>query len=163
MHAGRCRTSLAWLPLVAASLAGCADVTGKWTSTGLEPRMASDQFVFLRPKTFKGDFIRAVLDLREDKTYTAEVYYASDRSFTNGGWSVLGDKLRLVDNDYGTFNYPFDLDRDGRTMEILQAIKGTDVRLVMQREGPYIPLPDLPKFKKDKPKTQREYPVNVHR
>jgi len=24
-------------------------------------------------------------------------------------------------------------------------------------------LPDLPKFKKDKPKTQREYPVNVHR
>lgn len=149
--------------LLCATLAGCADITGKWDSAGLEPQMASDQFVFLRPKGFQGDFIRASLDLREDKTYTAEVYYASDMSFSNGGWSLIANRLRLVDNKYGTFTYPVELDRDGRDMAILQPIKGTDVRLHMRRQRPLLPLPDWPRSGERKPGTERKYPTGVHR
>jgi len=129
--------------LVSLAAAGCADVTGKWTSVALEPRMASDQFVLLRAKGYKGEFLRATLDLREDKTYVAEVFYASDMSFSNGGWSLLGDRLRLVDNKYGTFAYKVDVAPGGRTMAIVQPIKGTDVRLTLRRERPLLPLPEL--------------------
>lgn len=125
--------------LAVMAVTGCADVQGKWVSVALEPRMASDQFVLLRPRGYEGDFLRATLDLREDKTYTAEVFYAGDMGFSNGGWSVLGDRLRLVDNKYGTHTYRIDVHAGGRTMSIIQPIKGTDVRLVMRREQALLP------------------------
>ena len=127
--------------ILVALLPGCADLSGKWTSVALDPEMARDQFLLLRPRGYRGDFLRAVINLRTDETYTAEVYYAGDLSFSSGGWSVLGDRLRLMDSEYGAHAYRIQVARDGGTLEIIQPIKGTDVRLIMRREKPLIPLP----------------------
>jgi hypothetical protein len=132
-----------WLAFASLLLAGCGDVTGKWSSVGLEPRMASDQFRLLRKEQPRGEFLRASFNLREDQTYTAEVYYVGDLGFSNGGWRQLGDRLRFVDNKYGTFSYRYQLSRDGRSLEIIQPIKGTDVRLTLRKQEPLLKLPRL--------------------
>lgn len=124
---------------------GCADLTGTWVSQGLDPQMARDQFRLLRAGGHQGDFLRAKLDLREDKTYVAEVYYATDMSFSNGGWQLVGDRLRLIDNKFGTQTVQVKVSRDGTRMDIIQPIKGTDVRLLMRKEDSRFSVPLLNK------------------
>ncbi len=133
---GRGAALLLVMPML---LTGCADLRGKWVSQSLTPAMARDQFRFLRPSDFEGDFIRASFDLRGDGTYAAQTYYARGMGFSSGAWSLIGDRLIFRDNQYGTYSYRIHLSRDGDQLIIMQPIKGTDVELLLNRRDALVP------------------------
>ena len=114
-------------------LAGCANIEGKWVSQTLDPTMARDQFRFLRPSDFRGDFITASFDLREDGTFSAQTYYSPGMGFSSGAWNLIANRLTFRDNQYGAYTYRIKLSRDRKTMTIFQLIKGTDVKLILRR------------------------------
>ena len=74
----------AWLLSLPLFLTGCANIQGSWISQSLNPEMARDQFKFLRPTDFAGEFIRASFSLRGDNTFAAQSYYSGGMGFQFG-------------------------------------------------------------------------------
>ncbi len=131
------RTGVAVAALLAAGVlaGGCSrSIAGTWESQSIEPAMARDQFKFLRPTGFAGEFVKASIELQKDEDYTADVYYAGSMDTSTGTWTFEDDRLRLVDNTYGAYAYSVELTDLGRTLILTQPIKGTDVKVWLKRK-----------------------------
>ncbi len=122
-----------WLPIVAVIVPGCATLVGNWESTSLSPEMARDQFRLIRSDNAAGEFIRARVTFDKDDRYVAEVYHQGGNTLTRGTWEYSNDRLTLNDDEFGEHTYVADLAGDGKTLRIVQEIKGTDVVLTMTR------------------------------
>ena len=124
-----------FLGLAAASLMiGCGErVDGEWMSQSVTPAMARDQLKFLRPANFNGEFVKATIELKKDKKYIAEVYYAGELGYSSGTWMYDSGRINFLDDKYGSHVYRAELARAGRELKIITTIKGTDVVLSMRR------------------------------
>jgi hypothetical protein len=115
-------------------LTGCSKgVQGEWMSEGVTPAMARDQFKFLRPADFEGEFVKATLELRKDKKYKAEVYYAGELGYSSGTWMYDADRINFLDDQFGAHAYEAELTNGGKNLKIIKEIKGTNVKLHMRR------------------------------
>ena len=123
-----------WLSMVAVlAVSGCATLVGNWESTSVSPEMARDQFRLIRSTNATGEFIQAKVTFNKDGRYVAEVFHAGGNSLTRGAWKYLDGQLTLNDNEFGEHSYVADLVGNGKTLQIVQPIKGTDVVLTMTR------------------------------
>ncbi len=115
-------------------VAGCATVAGNWESESLYPEMARDQFQLFRSDGGGGEFIRAKITLSQDKTYLAEVYYTAGNDLCRGTWAYGEGRLTMSDEKYGTHSYTAKLSGDGKSLKLIQPIKGSDVVLTLARD-----------------------------
>ena len=115
-------------------VAGCATVAGKWESQSLYPEMARDQFQLFKSDGGSGEFIRAKVTLNQDKTYLAEVYYTAGNDLCRGTWEYGEGRLTMSDEKYGTHSYTAKLSGDGKSLKLIQSIKGSDVVLTLARD-----------------------------
>ena len=123
-----------WLSMVPVlALSGCATLAGHWESTSISPEMARDQFQLIRSTNATGEFIQAKVTLNKDGRYVAEVSHAGGNSLTRGAWEYSIGRLMLNDDKFGEHSYAADLAGNGKTLQIVQTIKGTDVVLTMTR------------------------------
>ncbi len=123
-----------WLSMVAVlAVSGCATLVGDWESTSVSPEMARDQFQLIRSNNATEEFIQAKVTFNEDGKYVAEVFHAGGNSLTRGDWEYLDGRLTLNDSKFGEHSYVADLAGNGKTLQIVQPIKGTDVVLTMTR------------------------------
>ncbi len=123
-----------WLSMVAVLAAsGCATLVGNWESTSVSPEMARDQFQLIRSTNATGEFIQAKVSFNKDGRYLAEVFHAGGNSLTRGNWDYSNGRLTLEDNKFGEHSFEADLAGNGKTLQIVQPIKGTDVVLTMTR------------------------------
>ena len=115
-------------------LAGCSQgPAGNWQTQSVSPAMARDQIRFLRSSEYEGNFVKATIDLKKDRNYVAEVYYAGDMEVSTGTWMYDAGRLSLLDNKYGNHVYTAEIADGGKTLKIIQPIKGTNVVLQMSR------------------------------
>ena len=115
-------------------VAGCATVVGKWESESLYPEMARDQFQLFKSDGDSGDFIRAKVTFKQDKTYLAEVYYTTGNELYRGNWEYdEGRRLTMNDEKYGTHSYSAKLSGDGKSLKLTRRIKGSNVVLTLAR------------------------------
>ena len=123
-----------WLSIViTVAASGCATLQGDWESTSVAPEMARDQFRLIRADNATGEFIQAKVSFNKDGRYVAEVFHAGGNSLTRGNWDYSNGRLTLDDNRFGEHSYEADLAGNGKTLQIVQPIKGTDVALTMTR------------------------------
>lgn len=115
-------------------VSGCSQgVVGEWMSEGVTPTMARDQFKFLRPANFEGEFVKATIELRKDKKYKAEVYYAGELGYSSGTWMYDAGRINFLDDQFGAHTYNAELAGGGKSLTIITTIKGTNVKLHMRR------------------------------
>ena len=123
-----------WVSMVAVlAVSGCATLVGHWESTSVVPEMARDQFQLIRSNNATGEFMQAKMAFTEDGRYVAEAFHAGGNSLNRGSWKYLDGQLTLSDNEFGEHVYAVDLAGNGKTLQIVQPIKGTDVVLTMTR------------------------------
>ena len=128
------RLRFRWLSMVSVlALSGCATLVGNWESTSVSPEMARDQFQLIRSTNATGEFMQAKVTFNKDGRYVAEVFHEGGNSLTRGDWEYLNGRLTLNDNEFGEHSYAADLAGNGKTLQIVQPIKGTDVVLTMTR------------------------------
>ena len=113
---------------------GCVNLTGRWTGDSLKPEMARDQFKLLRPAEQPGKFVSADLRLQQDGTYTAELNYDGKVERYMGTWKY-DDKGFLNLNDTHGNSYGYAVRKvDDQTLELIKAIKGSDVTLKLKKQ-----------------------------
>ncbi len=114
-------------------VAGCATVVGKWESESLYPEMARDQFQVFKSDGDRGDFIRAKVTFKQDKTYLAEVYYTAGNDLCRGTWEYDAGRLTMSDEEHGRYSYTASLSGDGKSLKLTRRIKGSNVVLTLAR------------------------------
>lgn len=119
----------AWL----AGASGCS-IAGHWMGSSLKPEMARDQFPFLQLTDPPAKFVSTDLRLQQDGSYTAETNYGGQIHHSTGTWKYDNKGfLNFTDNEGNTFGYGM-RKLDEQTIEIVRAIKGTDVTLTLKKQ-----------------------------
>ena len=113
---------------------GCG-LTGQWASTSLEPEIARDEFRLFDSMRDGREFTKATVDLHDDGTYSAEVYYGEKIEQSTGTWESAGRKLTFVDSRGRSQTYEYTLSGDHKKLTIVREIEGTDVVLELKRQS----------------------------
>lgn len=120
--------------MVLAGSTGCVSLAGRWTGDTLKPEMAREQFKLLRPAEEPGKFVSADLRLQPDGSFTAEVNYDGKLEQHMGTWKY-DDKGFLNLNDKKGNSYGYAAKKvDDQTLQLIKAIKGTDVTLTLKKQ-----------------------------
>lgn len=119
--------------LLAPVLAGCG-VTGSWSSVSLEPEIARDEFGMIGPAPLGKEFTRARVTLRDDGTYSADVYYGQHLRQSAGRWEKRPDGLTFVSDEGDSATYRTKLSSNHKKLWLIRRIEGTDVKLGLRRE-----------------------------
>jgi hypothetical protein len=118
--------------LLLGTLSACGgSVKGRWVGSEVKPEMARDQFRFLAPPTQPGRFVSADVRLQKDGTFNSSAIYDSEVKTVTGTWALKDDVLTFRDQVGNSWIYG--VRKDGDEMELVQGIKGTDVRLTLEK------------------------------
>jgi len=122
--------ALLWLT----SATGCS-IAGRWVGSELKPDMARDQFPFMQSSTPPAKFVSTDLRLQQDGSYTADTNYGGTMHNSTGTWKHDANKgfITFTDKEGNTFGYGV-RKPDEQTLEIVRAIKGTDVTLTLKKQ-----------------------------
>ena len=124
---------LGFLGLLVVACPGCATLNGRWSGGDVTPAMARDQFDLFRPQANKASFVSAEIRLQQDGTFTAEIKYGNDLVRATGTWKLDGEKLSLTDQA-GRAQIFLTKRIDENTLQIITALKGTDVVLTVKKQ-----------------------------
>jgi hypothetical protein len=125
-----------WIGFVASlGLTGCATLAGHWSGDSLQPEMAREQFKMLVPAEKSGKFVSVDLRLQPDGTCTADVNYDGKMEQFVGTWKDDGKGfVNFVDKQGNAYGYAVRR-IDDQTLQIVKAIKGTDVTLTLKKRA----------------------------
>jgi hypothetical protein len=97
--------------------------------------MARDEFRLITPSGAPGEFTKTHLVIHKDNTYSAETFYGDFVEQSTGTWERSGSKLTLVDSRGRSQTYYYDVSSDGKELRMSRPIRGTEVVLVLGRQG----------------------------